>query len=204
VEKANPDVFNILLQIFDDGHLADSKGRRVDFRNAIIVMTSNLGSDLIRQEGALGFNIKSEDSKTEQQTYKRMKDKVLDEVKRFFRPEFINRIDSTVVFHSLRKDHIMSIVDLLLDQVKGQLAEKKISLKVTEAAKKYIVEKGFDAEFGARPLRRFIQNAVEDKLSEELLTGRLNEGDRAEVAIVGGEIVVKVKKTKTKVLTTRG
>ena len=127
IEKAHPEVFNILLQIFDDGHLADAKGRRVDFRNAIIVMTSNLGSDLIRRESSMGFNLKSDDAKTEEQAYQRMKDKVLGEVKRFFRPEFLNRIDSTVVFHSLSREHILSIVSLQLKEVETAAARTSTS-----------------------------------------------------------------------------
>ncbi len=193
IEKAHPEVFNILLQIFDDGHLADAKGRRVDFRNAIIVMTSNLGSDLIRRETSMGFNLKSDDAKTEEQAYQRMKDKVLEEVKRFFRPEFLNRIDSTVVFHSLNRDHILNIVSLQLKEVEKQLLDKHISLEVTDEAKVYLAEKGYDPDFGARPLRRLIQDVVEDQLSEEILSGRLNEGDVAHVDIHDGEIVVGVE-----------
>ena len=186
-------MFNILLQIFDDGHLADAKGRRVDFRNAIIVMTSNLGSDLIRRENTIGFNLKSDDAKTEEQAYQRMKDKVLEEVKRFFRPEFLNRIDSTVVFHSLNRAHILNIVSLQLKEVEKQLLDKHISLEVTDEAKVYLAEKGYDPDFGARPLRRLIQDVVEDQLSEEILSGRLNEGDVAHVDIQDGEIVVGVE-----------
>ncbi|MBM3924744.1 MAG: ATP-dependent Clp protease ATP-binding subunit [SAR202 cluster bacterium] len=191
IEKAHPEVFNILLQIFDDGHLADAKGRRVDFRNAIIVMTSNLGSDLIRRETAMGFSIKAEEAKTGEQAYKRMKDKVLEEVKRFFRPEFLNRIDATVVFHTLARDHILQIVDLLLKQVEKQLSEKQIKLEVTQAAKEHLGAKGYDPNFGARPLRRLIQNVVEDKLSEELLAGRIHGGDTAVVDLEGEDIVIK-------------
>ena len=193
IEKAHPEVFNILLQIFDDGHLADAKGRRVDFRNAIIVMTSNLGSDLIRRENTIGFNLKSDDAKTEEQAYQRMKDKVLEEVKRFFRPEFLNRIDSTVVFHSLNREHILNIVSLQLKEVEKQLLDKHISLEVTDEAKVYLAEKGYDPDFGARPLRRLIQDVVEDQLSEEILGGRLKEGDVAHVDIHDGEIVVGVE-----------
>ena len=193
IEKAHPEVFNILLQIFDDGHLADAKGRRVDFRNAIIVMTSNLGSDLIRRESSMGFNLKSDDAKTEEQAYQRMKDKVLGEVKRFFRPEFLNRIDSTVVFHSLSREHILSIVSLQLKEVEKQLQDKHISLEVTDEAKEFLAEKGYDPDFGARPLRRLIQDVVEDQLSEEILGGRLKEGDVAHVDIEDGEIVVGAK-----------
>ncbi len=190
IEKAHPEVFNILLQIFDDGHLADAKGRRVDFRNAIIIMTSNLGSDLIRRENALGFSLKTEKAKTDEQAYNRMKDKVMEEVKRFFRPEFLNRIDSTVVFHALDRDQILTIVSLLLREVEEQLREKQISLEVTDAAKEHLAEKGYDPDYGARPLRRLIQNVVEDKLSEELLGGRLNAGDVAVVDVENDEIVV--------------
>ena len=193
IEKAHPEVFNLLLQIFDDGHLSDAKGRRVDFRNAIIVMTSNLGSDLIKRETVLGFSIKTEDAQSEKQSYERMKDKVLNEVKRFFRPEFLNRIDATVVFHALSKDHTLAIVDLLLDQVRKELQEKRISLDVTDAAKEYLAEKGYDPNFGARPLRRLIQDTVEDKLSEEVLSGRLSNGDTALLDMEEGETVIRIK-----------
>ena len=193
IEKAHPEVFNILLQIFDDGHLSDAKGRRVDFRNCIIVMTSNLGSDLIKRETVLGFSIKAEEAQTEKQAYERMKDKVLNEVKRFFRPEFLNRIDATMVFHSLSKDHILAIVDLMLDQVRKELSEKNISLEATDAAKEHLGEKGYDPNFGARPLRRLIQDVVEDKLSEELLGGKIHSGDTALLDIEDGEIVVRIK-----------
>ena len=193
IEKAHPEVFNILLQIFDDGHLSDAKGRKVDFRNSIIVMTSNLGSDLIRRETVIGFSIKADDAQNEKQVYERMKDKVLNEVKRFFRPEFLNRIDTTVVFHALAKEHILSIVDLMLDQVRKELDEKSISLEASDKAKEYLAEKGYDPNFGARPLRRLIQDEVEDKLSEELLSGKLHAGDVAVLDVEDEEIVVKIK-----------
>ena len=193
IEKAHPEVFNILLQIFDDGHLSDARGRKVDFRNCIIVMTSNLGSDLIRRETALGFSIKSDDSQTEQHAYDSMKDKVMNEVKKFFRPEFLNRIDTTVVFHALSKDHTLSIVDLMMEQVRQELSEKNIELEVTEAAKEYLAENGYDPNFGARPLRRLIQDKVEDRLSEDLLGGKLHNGDTAILDIEDGETVVRIK-----------
>ena len=123
IEKAHPDVFNILLQIFDDGHLTDAKGRRVDFRNCIVIMTSNIGSDLIKRDTSLGFAVKSDEAKTSDQQYERMKDKVMDEVKRFFRPEFLNRIDGTVVFHALNKEHIVQVVDMMLQEVSSNLGE---------------------------------------------------------------------------------
>ena len=193
IEKAHPEVFNILLQIFDDGHLSDAKGRKVDFRNCIIVMTSNLGSDLIKREMVMGFSIKSDEAQGEKQAYERMKDKVLNEVKRFFRPEFLNRIDASVVFHALAKEHILSIVDLMLDQVRTELDEKGISLEATDAAKEYLAEKGYDPNFGARPLRRLIQDEVEDRLSEELLGGKMGSGDTAVIDVEGEEMVVRIK-----------
>ena len=193
IEKAHPEVFNVLLQIFDDGHLSDAKGRKVDFRNSIIVMTSNLGSDLIRRETALGFSIKSDQAQSDKQQYERMKDKVLDEVKRFFRPEFLNRIDATVVFHSLSENHIVSIVDLMMEQVRSELKEKEIGLETTQAAKEWLAEHGYDPNFGARPLRRLIQDTVEDKLSEELLSGKMVAGDVAIVDVEDDETVIRVK-----------
>jgi ATP-dependent Clp protease ATP-binding subunit ClpC len=194
IEKAHPEVFNILLQIFDAGQLTDARGRRVDFRNSIIVMTSNLGSDLIKRETALGFTVKSDDAKTDESSYQRMKDKVMDEVKRFFRPEFLNRIDSSVVFHQLTKDEILQIVNLMMDQVRKELAEKEVGLELTEAARVWLGEKGFDTVLGARPLRRLIQNEVEDRLSDEVLGGRLNAGDVAVVDLEDDTIVIISKK----------
>ena len=171
IEKAHPEVFNILLQIFDAGTLTDARGRRVDFRNSILVMTSNLGSDLIKRETTMGFSIKADDAQTEEGSYQRMKDKVMDEVKRFFRPEFLNRIDATVVFHQLSRAEILAIVDLMMNQVRDELKDKQVELELTDAARDYLGETGFDPMMGARPLRRLIQNEVEDTLSDELLRG---------------------------------
>ena len=190
IEKAHPEVFNILLQIYDAGQLTDARGRRVDFRNSILVMTSNLGSDLIKRETALGFNIKSDDAKTDESSYQRMKDKVMDEVKRFFRPEFLNRIDSSVVFHQLTQGEILAIVDLMMDQVRGELKEKDIDLELTDAARDYLGETGFDPVLGARPLRRLIQAEVEDLLSDEVLSGNLVQGDVAVIDREQGKMVV--------------
>jgi len=190
IEKAHPDVFNILLQIFDDGHLTDAKGRRVDFRNSIIVMTSNIGAELIRKGSAIGFVSHTDEVKTQEMDYERMKEKLLGELKKTFRPEFLNRIDSVVVFHALTKEHIRQIVDLMLATVSQQLAEKEIKLEVTDAAKDFLGEKGYDEVFGARPLRRVIQDMVEDKLSESLLRGQFRSGDTAVVDLEGEEIVV--------------
>ena len=193
IEKAHPEVFNILLQIFDDGHLTDSKGRKVDFRNTIIVMTSNIGSDLIRQDRSLGFNARTEGSQDDEVAYNRMKDNVLDEVKHFFRPEFLNRIDGTVVFHALSRDHMEDIVNILMQEVASNLLEKGISLEVTDPAREWLAEEGYDPTFGARPLRRLIQDTVEDKLSDALLAGEIGPADTAIVDIDEDNIVIKTE-----------
>ncbi len=191
IEKAHPDVFNILLQVFDDGHLTDAKGRRVDFRNAIIVMTSNIGAETIRKGSNIGFATTSNETKIREENYERMKEKLLGELKKSFRPEFLNRIDGVVVFHSLSKDHIRKIVDLMLTLVTKQLAEKGVKLEVTDKAKDFLGEKGYDEVFGARPLRRAIQDRVEDKLSEELLRGKFQFGDTVVVDVEENEIVLR-------------
>ena len=175
IEKAHPDVFNILLQIFDDGHLTDAKGRKVDFRNTIIVMTSNVGSDLIKRDSSLGFTMVNS-TKMEENAYEKMKGKVEDEVKRQFRPEFLNRIDGQIVFHSLTKEHIVNIVDLMLNDVRRPMLEKGLSLEVTQTAKEWLAEKGFDPNFGARPLRRLIERELEDELSEAVIAGHYRIG----------------------------
>ncbi len=191
IEKAHPDVFNILLQIFDDGHLTDAKGRRVDFRNSIIVMTSNVGAQLIRKGSTIGFTAHSDEAKTREEVYERMKEKLLGELNKTFSPEFLNRIDGVVVFHSLTKEHIRKIVDLMLATVSKQLEEKNLKLEVTDAAKDFLGEKGYDEIYGARPLRRVIQNMVEDKLSESLLRSEFRAGDTIVVDLEGEEITLR-------------
>jgi len=190
IEKAHPEIFNMLLQIFDDGHLTDAKGRRVDFRNTVLIMTSNVGSDLIRKETSLGFSTKTDDAKTAEEQYVKMRDKVLTAMKNVFRPEFLNRIDATVVFHALSRTDIRSIVELEVRDACDQLKLKGINLDITDAAKDWIGEKGFDPVFGARPLRRVIQNEVEDGLSEALLEGRFQPGDTVQIDVQNGEIVI--------------
>lgn len=197
IEKAHPEVFNILLQIFDDGHLADAKGRKVDFRNTIIVMTSNIGSDLIRKDSSLGFSVKNDEAKTREQSHKRMTDKVMEEVKRFFRPEFLNRLDGQVVFHALGRDHIVQIVDLMLNEVRKPMLEKGLSLEVSQSAKEWLAEQGFDESFGARPLRRIIQNHIEDPLAEEYLAGKYQPGDTVSVEVQDGALVLAVTPVPT-------
>ena len=191
IEKAHPDVFNILLQIFDDGHLTDAKGRRVDFRNSIVVMTSNVGAKHIKGVMSIGFTARSAEDKNRQNEYEKMKDKVLSELKTTFLPEFLNRIDEVVVFHSLSKEQIHQIVDLMISQVAKTLREKNMKLELTEAARDFIGEKGYDPTFGARPLRRVIQNEVEDKLSESLLHGEFSPGDNIQVDYDGEKIVIR-------------
>ncbi|MEE9365605.1 MAG: ATP-dependent Clp protease ATP-binding subunit, partial [Dehalococcoidales bacterium] len=191
IEKAHPDVFNLLLQIFDDGHLTDAKGRRVDFRNSIIVMTSNVGAEMIRKGTVLGFTAGTSEAKTREQTYEKMKENLLNEMKKTFRPEFLNRVDGVVVFHSLTKEQIRQIVDLMLASVTQQLQEKGITLEVTDVAKDFLGEKGYDEVYGARPLRRAIQDMVEDKLSEDLLRGKFQSGDAVVVDLEEDQIVVR-------------
>jgi len=193
IEKAHPEVFNMLLQIFDDGHLTDAKGRKVDFRNTILIMTSNVGSDLIRREGKVGFARRGDEVANAEEAYTRMKDKVLNEMKNVFRPEFLNRIDSTVVFHALNREHIGSIVNLMLKDVTKNLAQKEVGLEVSDEARQWLGEKGFDPLFGARPLRRVIQNEVEDRLSESFLLNEFTPGDTVEIDVSEGSLVLRTR-----------
>ena len=193
IEKAHPDVFNILLQIFEDGHLTDSKGRKIDFKNTIIIMTSNLGSDLIRDDSVMGFA--SSENIDSLGDYSRMKDKVLEEVKRFFRPEFLNRIDGTIVFHPLNKTQILEIVDLLLSDLQSVMLNNGYVLQVTDEVRSYLAETGYDSKFGARPLRRLIQEEIEDLLSEEFLRDKFSAGDVIELDIINDQIALKQDKT---------
>ncbi|WP_201716400.1 ATP-dependent protease ATP-binding subunit ClpC [Rossellomorea arthrocnemi] len=188
IEKAHPDVFNILLQVLEDGRLTDSKGRTVDFRNTVLIMTSNVGAQSLKSNKYVGFNI--QDGK---QDYKDMKGKVMEELKRAFRPEFLNRIDEIIVFHSLEKDHLKEIVTLMSNQLTSRLKEQDIHLELSLAAKEKIADEGFDPEYGARPLRRAIQKYVEDKLSEELLRGKVLTGQNVLIDVEDNEFVVKVK-----------
>lgn len=186
IEKAHPDVFNILLQVLEDGRLTDSKGRTVDFRNTVLIMTSNVGAEALKRNKFVGFNIQDT-----AQDYKDMKGKVMEELKKAFRPEFLNRIDEIIVFHALEKKHLDEIVTLLSDQLIKRLKEQNISIELTEAAKGKISEEGYDPEYGARPLRRAIQKHIEDRLSEELLKGTLLTGHHAIIDVDNGEFVVK-------------
>lgn len=188
IEKAHPDVFNILLQVLEDGRLTDSKGRTVDFRNTVLIMTSNVGAEALKKNKYVGFNIQDGE-----QEFKDMKGKVLEELKRAFRPEFLNRIDEIIVFHSLEKDQLKQIVSLMSDQLTKRLKEQHIELELTEKAKEKIAEEGYDPEYGARPLRRAIQKHIEDRLSEELLKGNIHPGQSVVIDVENNDFVVKTK-----------
>ena len=182
IEKAHPDVFNILLQVLDDGRLTDSQGRTVDFKNTVIIMTSNVGASNIKTTGTMGFA--PDITKAEEQAaYDKMKARVMDALKATFRPEFLNRVDETIVFHALEKEHILSIVDLMMKDLHKRLQEQEISMEVTPEAKEKLVEEGYDPAYGARPLRRTIQRLVEDPLAEDLLQGRYKAGDTVKVDV---------------------
>jgi ATP-dependent Clp protease ATP-binding subunit ClpC len=186
IEKAHPDVFNMLLQVLDDGRLTDSVGHEVDFKNTILIMTSNLGTSFIGKRTSPGFLPEGEDS-----THDKMKERILEELKRAFRPEFINRIDDTIVFHALSKEDITSIVRMMISRINTQLGEKSIQIEPTEAALELLVEKGYDATYGARQLRRTIQKHVEDPLAEAIVRGQFGDGARIEVDAQGQDLVFR-------------
>lgn len=188
VEKAHPEAFNMLLQIMEDGSLADAKGRHVDFRNTIVLMTSNVGAELLTREMSLGFAVHRDEAKTAEEEYQKMKEKVLDQLKKTFRPEFLNRVDATVVFRALSQKEIKEIVELMLRQVQERLDYQEIRLEATEEAKELLAQEGYDPHFGARPLRRVIQQWVEDPLSEGVLAGEFQPGDTVVVDVADGEI----------------
>jgi ATP-dependent Clp protease ATP-binding subunit ClpC len=192
VEKAHPEVHNMLLQIMEEGHLSDAKGRKVDFRNAIIVMTSNIGADVIKKQSSLGFTLRRDEATEERLSYEDMRKKLNDSLKRAFRPEFINRLDATVIFRSLNKEDIQKIVALELDKVTERLKEHELHLTATPEALAELAELGYDAEFGARPLRRIIQQKVEDPLSDRVLGGEFQNGDSVLVTLdPDGEIILE-------------
>ncbi|MFK3939270.1 ATP-dependent protease ATP-binding subunit ClpC [Alkalihalobacillus sp. NPDC078783] len=191
IEKAHPDVFNILLQVLEDGRLTDSKGRTVDFRNTAVIMTSNVGASALKGNKYLGFT-----TETEGREYKDMKDRVMGDLKKSFRPEFINRIDEIIVFHALEKKHIREIITLMADQLKIRLKEQGIDFELTEEAKDKITDLGYDPEYGARPLRRALQKQVEDRLSEELLKGNIAKGQKAVIGVKDNELFVETVETK--------
>ena len=194
IEKAHPDVMNMLLQILEDGRLTDSQGRTVNFKNTVIIMTSNIGARLITEKKSLGFANSSDEDETKE--YEDIKKNVMAELKKELRPEFINRIDDIIVFHKLNDDEIRSIIDLLLKNVEQRLVEQGLNIKIDKSVKELIAKKGVDKEFGARPLRRAIQNIVEDKLAEEILDGNIKTGVEAKLVAKDDKVELKVKAVK--------
>ena len=195
IEKAHPDVFNIMLQILDDGRLTDSKGRHVSFKNTVIIMTSNVGASMITNTSKLGFTTAEDESKSK---YEKLKETVSEEMKKAFRPEFLNRIDETIVFAHLSKEEIRQIVDLMLKDLFKRLAEKDLSVEVSDEVKDHLAENGYSEAYGARPLRRLIQRKMEDSLAEEILSGKYGPGDVIQVTLVDGKITFDKAKKKAK------
>ena len=199
VEKAHTEVHNMLLQIMEEGHLSDARGRKVDFRNAIIVMTSNIGAEVIKKQGSLGFQLKRDEETEERLSYEDMRKKLTESLKKVFRPEFINRVDSVVVFRALNKEDIQNIVSLELNKVSTRLQEHALTLEPTQEALSLLADLGYDAEFGARPLRRIIQQKVEDPLSDLVLAGEFGEGATIQIGVNEDEdITLTAKKEKKK------
>ena len=201
IEKAHPDVFNILLQVLDDGHITDAQGRKVDFKNTIIIMTSNAGAPSIVAPKKLGFLSKEDDN----QNYLDMKGKVMEEVRQMFKPEFLNRIDEIIVFHQLTKENMGKIVDIMLADIEKRVQQTmEVEIEVSDEAKQVLINKGYDEKYGARPLRRALQNLVEDSLAEEILDGKLKKRDHILITASDPEAdhleflrLPKRKKTKT-------
>jgi ATP-dependent Clp protease ATP-binding subunit ClpC len=192
IEKAHPEVFNILLQVLEDGRLTDAQGRAVDFRNTVVIMTSNVGANIIDKDTSLGFRPSGDDKAS----YDRMKERVTEAMKKTFRPEFLNRVDEIVVFHALSREQLRAIADLMLRRLSRQLIEHRITLEVTDAAKNKLVDEGFSREYGARPLRRAIQRLIEDRMSEELLKGGIRDGDAVVIDVENNEFRISAKEGK--------
>jgi ATP-dependent Clp protease ATP-binding subunit ClpC len=193
VEKAHNEAFGILLQIMEDGHLSDARGRQVDFRNTIIIMTSNIGAELLTRETSLGFAIARDEAKTAEESYKKMKEQLLGELKHTFRPEFLNRVDNVVVFHALSQEQIQQIVDIQIRQVAERVQDQKLHLELTTAGRDLLAAEGYSRQYGARPLRRTIEQRVEDPLCEGLLSGQFKAGDTVLIDRAGDEITLRVK-----------
>jgi len=192
IEKAHPDIFHVLLQVMEDGRLTDAQGRTVDFRNTVIIMTSNVGADLIRREQRLGFKA---GERKDALDYEAMKERVTEELRRTFRPEFLNRVDEIIVFHPLEEEHMKKIVELMLKNISKRIAEFGLHLEFTQEAKEFLVKEGYDPVFGARPLRRVIQRMVEDELSEEMLAGKFKSGDQILVDVGENKLTFQAKQS---------
>lgn len=190
IEKAHPDIFNVLLQVLDDGHITDNTGRKIDFKNTVIIMTSNAGAQKIVEPKLLGFNSGNDDK----QNYELMKKSVMEEVKRMFKPEFLNRIDETIVFHALNQDDLTQIINIMINEISERAKNQlDIDIKVTSPAKKWIVTQSYEKKYGARPLRRKLQNLLEDKLAEEILAGNISNGDTVNVSVASGELKFSIQ-----------
>jgi ATP-dependent Clp protease ATP-binding subunit ClpC len=190
IEKAHPDVFNMLLQILDDGRLTDSRGRTVDFKNTVIIMTSNVGANSIKKQNVLGFSTGVEENKEE---YEKMKETITEELKRTFRPEFLNRLDEVIVFHSLKEEDIRQIVDIMINDLQKRLLKMDVNITVSEKTKEFIASKGFDSVYGARPLERTIRKMIEDQLAEEILKGKVSKDDNIIIDYENDELVFKIE-----------
>jgi ATP-dependent Clp protease ATP-binding subunit ClpC len=188
IEKAHPDVMHLLLQILEEGKLTDSLGRKIDFRNTIIILTSNIGAELIKKQGVMGFGA----SQRDETKYDVMKEKILEEAKRVLKPEFINRLDDLIVFHSLTKTELVRIVDLEISKVTDRIKVKEITLELDETARDFLAEKGHDPAYGARPMRRAVERYLEDPMAEEILRGNIKAGDTAKVVAEDGKLSFKV------------
>jgi ATP-dependent Clp protease ATP-binding subunit ClpC len=191
VEKAHPEAHNMLLQIMEEGHLTDARGRTVDFRNAMVVMTSNVGAEMIRRQSQIGFALERDEEIEERLAYDEMRKKLMDALRKVFRPEFLNRVDGTIVFHALTRDQIAQIVDLELAKVAERLREYEITLQTSEEGRSTLANLGYDPEMGARPLRRVIQNKIEDQLSDSLLAGDFERGDTILIDAEDEEVVLR-------------
>jgi ATP-dependent Clp protease ATP-binding subunit ClpC len=200
IEKAHPEVFNILLQMMEDGRLTDSQGRVIDFKNTVIIMTSNVGAQNINQERSIGYKRDLPKAESER-AYESMRNRVMDELKRTFRPEFLNRVDDVIVFHSLTQEEIRQIVDLLLRAVNKQLVPQGMKLEVTDKVRDLVAREGWDQAYGARPLKRAVQRLIEDALSEEVLLGRFSEGDTILADVEDDKIVFTKAPTRELVAT---
>jgi ATP-dependent Clp protease ATP-binding subunit ClpC len=186
IEKAHPDVMHLLLQILEEGKITDSLGRKIDFRNTIIIMTSNVGAELLKKQTVMGFS-----APRDTHDYDSMREKILEETKRVFKPEFLNRLDELIVFHSLGKQELLQIVDLETEKVLARIKAKEVHIKLTESAKEFLIEKGYDPQYGARPMRRAVERYLEDPLAEELLRGNVKGGDTVEVIAENGKLVFR-------------